>query len=477
MQTRLQVLSEEERVRLHQASLRVLSKTGVKVATAKGRRILAAAGARVDDVSRVVRFPASMVDASLRLAPKNFILGARRPGCDLVMNTGDCSLMMSGQGTQTLDRHTDACRLATANDLMEATRLADALDEIGIYWDIVEASDRGGDSIGDFVAHMSAVCRNFSKHIQEPTANAEQAPWLLEILQVVFGDLATIRRRHPLSAVLCPQSPLTIDEQYTDAYLALAGNNIPVAVVPMALMGATAPASLIGTVLVGNCEILAMLCLLQAAEPGVPVIYAPVSAQMDPRSGILSGGRPGRGLMAAAACEMARYYGLPAMISGMGTNCHAPGIQGGYERGMNSLTAMLAGPDLLEGAGLLGGGMILSLEQMFIDAEVFRFCRQVRQGLDGSTDKVTEAIETVGPGGHFIEEPSTLAALRSAEWAMSDVGVHCSLEEWQAAGRPILREEARTKVEHILDTHRPMPLDAAAQRELDRIQKSAWAKG
>ena len=31
---------------------------------------------------------------------------------------------------------------------------------------------------------------------------------------------------------------------------------------------------------------------------------------------------------------------------------------------MNTLTAMLSGPDLLEGAGLLGGGMILSLEQM-----------------------------------------------------------------------------------------------------------------
>ncbi len=232
---------------------------------------------------------------------------------------------------------------------------------------------------------------------------------------MVFGDLGTIRQRHPLSFVLCPQSPLMIDEHYTDAYLALAGNNIPVGVMPMALMGATAPASLIGTVLVSNCEILAMLCLLQVAEPGVPVIYAPVSALMDPRTGILSGGRPGRGLIAAAACEMARYYGLPAIVSAMGTNCHEPG--------MNTLTAMLSGPDLLEGAGLLSGGMILSLEQMLIDAEVFHFCRQVRRGLDCGTDKLlVETIETVGPGGHFIEELSTLEALRSTEWTMSDLG-------------------------------------------------------
>jgi trimethylamine--corrinoid protein Co-methyltransferase len=247
------------------------------------------------------------------------------------------------------------------------------------------------------------ICRNFSKHIQNATANADQAPWLMEILQVVFGDLETIRRRHPFSVELCPQSPLMIDEHYTDVYLALASNNIPVAVVPMALMGAMAPASLMGTVLVGNCEILAMLCLLQAAEPGVPVIYAPVSAQMDPRNGILCGGHSGRGMIAAASCEMTRYYGLPAMIAAMGTSCHAPGIQTGYERGMNTLAAMLSGPDLLEGAGLIGGGMTLSLEQMLIDAEIFRRGRLVRQGLDCSTDRLlTEAIKRVGPGGHFL---------------------------------------------------------------------------
>jgi trimethylamine--corrinoid protein Co-methyltransferase len=392
------------------------------------------------------------------------------------MNGGGCSLTMAGQGTQTLDRHTDEIRPSTSHDLLQATRLADSLDEIGIYWDIVEASDRG-DSMADFVAHMTSICRNFSKHIQEPTATAEQAPWLMEILQVVFGDLETIRRRHPYSVVLCPQSPLMIDEQYTDAYLALAGNNIPVVVMPMALMGATAPASLMGTVLVGNCEILATLCLLQAAEPGVPVIYAPVSAQMDPRTGILCGGHSGRGLIAAASCEMARHYGLPAMIHAMSTNCHAPGIQGGYERGMNTLTAMLSRPDLMDGAGLLGGGMILSLEQMYIDAEIFRRGQQVQQGLHGgAAGLLADTVKAVGPGGHFIEEPSTLAALRSEEWAMSDLGVHCSLEEWQASNRPTLLEEARAKVEHILEIHRPMPLEEAARRELDRIVGSARAK-
>jgi trimethylamine--corrinoid protein Co-methyltransferase len=102
MQTRLQVLSEEERAKVHTATLEILANTGVRVATAKGREILATAGAFVDGASQVVRFPTSMVETSLRLAPNEFILGARRPGWDLAMNSGSCSLMMSGQGTQTL---------------------------------------------------------------------------------------------------------------------------------------------------------------------------------------------------------------------------------------------------------------------------------------------------------------------------------------------------------------------------------------
>jgi hypothetical protein len=130
---------------------------------------------------------------------------------------------------------------------------------------------------------MVSVCSNFSKHIQMATKHVEQAPWLLEILQVVFGDLETIRGRHPLSIVLCPQSPLAIDEQFTDAYLALAGHNIPVGVVPMALMGATAPASLVmfsphnyNSMTVG----LSAICNLAAGIPNLaPIEYFPELAE------------------------------------------------------------------------------------------------------------------------------------------------------------------------------------------------------
>ena len=473
MRTLLQVLSEDERAQVHECTLRVLTNTGLQVDTAWGRQILKDAGAEVDKNTNIVHFPRALIEESLRSAPKEFTLGARRPGWDLRMNGGDCTLLIDGEAMFVLDRETGERRPGTFNDWLEATRLIDALDEVGVYWHMVEASD-SGDTLADSIMYWRNLFRNFSKHVQDPIISPEQAPWLLEVLQVIFGDKETIRCRHPLSFLLCPQSPLVIEGPYTDAYLALLGWDIPVAAMSMPLMGATAPGSLISTVVLGNCEVLGLLCLIQAAAPGTPFIYAPALAVMDPRSGRYSGGAIEQGLLGAATTEMARYYGLPVEASGIGTNHQVPGIQAGYERAMNGLLPVLSWPDILVGPGLLGGSMNLSLEQLLIDVEVFRMCKQARRGIVTEERKwLEDVICRVGPGGDFLGERSTVAGTREGEWYVSKLGLHATFERWDAAGRPMLLEEAREKVEHILATHQPLPLGGDAERELDRIQKRA----
>jgi trimethylamine--corrinoid protein Co-methyltransferase len=270
---------------------------------------------------------------------------------------------------------------------------------------------------------------------------------------------------------------LIIEQTYTDAYLTLLGWDIPVAAMPMPLMGGTAPGSLIGTTILGNCEVLAMLCLIQAATPGTPFIYAPALATMDPRSGRYAGGAIEGGLMAAAAVEMGRYYGLPVEGTGIGTDHHVPCIQASYERALNGMLPALSWPDLLVGIGLLGGSMILSLEQMFIDAEIFRMFKRAHQGIASDEDKwLQDVINRVGPAGGFLSERSTVRGIRGGEWHVSKVGVHDTFEGWEAAGRPTLLAEARDQVERILATHEPLPLGEDVERELEQIQRRAQAE-
>ncbi|MCP4142450.1 MAG: hypothetical protein GY755_19605 [Chloroflexi bacterium] len=473
METLLKVLSEDEKAGIHERTLKILAETGVQVKTAQGRKYLKDAGADVDENTQIVKFPRSLVEESIRLAPKKFSLGARRPDWDIPMNAGVCALMPDGEGITIIDRKTGEHRPTTYNDWLEATRLSDALDEVGVYWAMAEPGDVQ-DSIPGLIGHWQKMFANFSKHIQDSSATAEESRWLVEVLQAVFGDKETIRKTHPYSFLVCPQSPLIIEAQHTDAYLELVGWDIPLAVMPMPLMGGTGPGNMISMTILGNCEVLATLCLQQAAAPGAPFIYAPALAVMNPRTGMLSSGAIENGLMSSAAIEMARYYELPVEGSGGGTDTHAPGVQSTLERAMNALLPMLSWPDLMVGAGLLGGSMILSLEQLVIDAEMFRMSKQAHRGIKSVDDSwLDDVIQRAGPGGHFLGEKSTAANMRSGEWLIPKLGVHEAINSWQQSGKKDIMEEAREKVEHLLATHQPLPLDEDVKKELEKIKARA----
>jgi trimethylamine--corrinoid protein Co-methyltransferase len=471
MRTMLQVLSEDEIARVHECTLKILAETGVQVETALGRKYLADAGAEVDEDTHCVRFPQTLVEESLRLAPQQFTLGARRPGWDLKMNADECTLCADGSGTTVYDWETEKYRPSTYKDWLNITKLLDAIDEIGIYWTMVDWG-RGEATIQDSLKFWTNLISNFSKHVQDGIEHKDLAPWLLETLQIVFGDADTIRKTHPFSFLVCPQSPLIIDEQYTDAYLAVTGYQIPLAVMPMPLMGGTGPGTMISMVVLGNCEVLAMLCLLQAVDPGTPFIYAPVLATMDPRTGNLASGTVESSVMAVAAVQMARHYRLPVIASGGGTDHYKPGIQAAYERAANDMISVLAWPDIMIGPGLLGGSMILSPEQLVIDVEVYRMARKAYQGISAEDDEwLDDVIRQVGPGGHFMGERSTVDAIRQGEWYLSQMGTHSTLKEWQESGKPTILEEGRELVTQLLKEHDPLPLPDDVVKGLAELEE------
>jgi len=466
MTTRLTVLADEEKDGIHEASLRVLARTGLRVDSAKARGLLKAFGAEVHDSSRIVRFPRAVVEQALDMATKEFSLGARREGWNLRMNAGNCLLCMDGQGVSTLDRKSAEVRPSTYRDLQEATILGNALDEVGVYWSITTANDME-ENPANFLIYLRYLLKNFTKHIQEPVSTPQEAQLLREVLQIVYGSSETIREKHPWSFLLCPLSPLVIEESYTDAYLAMAGLDIPLGAMPMPLMGATAPASLAATAVLGNSEVLGMLCIAQAAEPGVPFIYAPALALMDPRSGGYLSGAIENGLLGAMETEMGRYYKLPVMASGGSTGHFVPSIQSAVERGMNGLLTALSRPDLMVGPGLLGGSMILSLEQFYLDVEMFRMSRRASEGLRVNEQSLLEeVISSVGPGGNFLAEDSTVEAIHAGQWYLSDLFTSTGYEQWVSRGKPAVLEQVRERVDRLLASHESLPLSDEAEREL-----------
>lgn len=471
MRTEIQVLSEVERVQIHERSLKLLATTGMRVLSARGRKILKDAGAEVDKESQIVRFPRTLIEQSLDLAPKKFKLGGRRPGWDIEMNTGECTLLADGGAVSVLDWESGEISPGTFDDWLAATHLIDALDEIGVYWNMVEGGF-SGTSLGDFVSYWRNVLKNCSKHIQDSTDSIKKSKLLLEILQIAFGSKETIRQTHPFSYLLCPMSPLVIDEAYTDAYLETIGYDIPAAVMPMPLMGTTGPASMISTMLTANSEALAMLCLVQAAAPGTPIIYAPIPQTIEPHTWRYTGGAVENSLFGAAVAEMGRHYALPVEGSTGGTDQYYPGAQASYERAINWALPSVAWPDILVGPGLLGGSTILCLEQMVMDVEIFRRLARLHEGINTDSDKwLEETIAETGPGGNFLTQKSTLKAVREGIWYFSEMGFHGTYEKWKADGMPDIIDVIQGNVKDLLKDYQPLPLDARADRELERLER------
>jgi trimethylamine---corrinoid protein Co-methyltransferase len=474
MRTTLQVLSADERRQLHDRTLHLLATTGMRVDTAQGRTILADAGAEVDEATRIVRFPEELVEASLRLAPKVFSLGGRRPGWEFVADGRDMTLVGDGEATRILDHGAAEPRPGTRADWQRTTELIDAVDDIGVYWGMIEGS-MSGDSIADWVDYNITLARTFSKHIQDSFSDPSWVPWLLEVLEIVYGGREEVRRRHPYSFLMTPVSPLVIEEACTDTWLALRGWDIPVAVLPMPIMGATGPGSMLGTTLLANAETLGVLCLVQAADPGTPFIYAPIALTMEPRSGRYAGTTT-HSAIGVAGVEMARHYGLPVMGSASGTDAFVAGEQAGLEKAFSSLMGTLAWPDLMVGPGCYAGAMVLSHEELLIDVEIFRMCRKARQGITVDDDHwLDDVVARVGPGGHFVAERTTRANTRNGEWFLPGLGVHDAYESWLAAGRRSLLDEAHERVEALLAARQPLPLGEEVERELAKVRAAAKA--
>ena len=473
MQAELRILTADEVAQVHERTLKVLSEHGMRVDTDEGRRVLAAAGARVDEATRMVRFPGELVEEAIRLAPKRFSLGGRRDDFSFALNAGECTLLADGEATSVLDRKTGLRHLPTRDDWIEATTIIDHYDDVGLFWSLCEHPSANEGASG-LVRYVTDIFATFGKHVQESFGEPALAPLILEILDIVFGGRDEVRRRHPFSFLITPTSPLIIEPDYTGTWLAMRGWDIPVAVMPMPLMGATAPGSRIGTVLTANCEVLGTLCLVQTAAPGTPFIYAPVVATMDPRTGRYAAGAIEQGALSLAAIAMARFYGLPIEASGSSTDALEPGAQAAYEKAAMGLMVALGWPDILVGPGLLGGALMLSLEQLVIDIEVFRLARQAHTGVpvdDGLW--LDDVLTRVGPGGTFVGESSTRRNMRAGEWLLSRFGNRDPYDAWQAAGAPSTVAEARAKVEEILATHQPTGYDEDTARALGELARRA----
>ncbi len=180
--------------------------------------------------------------------------------------------------------------------------------------------------------------------------------------------------------------------------------------------------------------------------------------------------------LARAVRDLTRPYGCLLIINDridVALAVDADGVHLGLDDFPIAAARAIA-PDLIVGAGLMGGSMVLSLEQLVIDAEVFRMAKQAHRGISTCDEMwLDNVIQRVGPGGNFLGEKSTAVSMRSGEWLIPKLGFHKTQKAWENSGKRDILDEAREKVDQILKNNKPLPLADEIQDELNWIYKKA----
>ena len=374
-----------------------------------------------------------------------------------------------GCGTTTIDFETGEQRHSCKEDVAKMARVADYLPSVSFYWPMVSAQDCGWTAP---LHELDASFNNTVKHVQTETVMGEKpARYAVRMGEVMASTREEMRARPPFSVLICTIAPLGQDKEGIEAGMVYAEAGIPVGFMAMPNIGATAPATPGGALVVGNAEVVSAMVLMQLVAPGAPVFHSILVSVMDPRTADYIVGIPEKYLCNAAVVQIAHDWGVPTLAGAFGMDAAEPATwQLGRDSVYTTLMVPLAGADLVTGGGMLKASTLLVPEQIIFDDEIYHTNRILVEGLDTSADGLAlHVIGNVGPRGHFLAQKHTRQRMREM-WIPRLTHPRPSMS---CEPVPDIRQRARAEVNRILAEHQPEPLEDAAQVELQSILSAA----
>lgn len=468
---RFQILSDEDLDRIHWGTLHILEKVGVQVDSVACRSLLKDNGCEVDEKTRIAKIPSHLVEEALSKKKTSITLAGRNPKFDAKLDMNHSYITANGNGAVAVEFETGERRPSTKADLAKSSRIIDYLQNVHIHWPMVSSTDQHPSVV--HLHDLDASLNNTEKHVMYETGvTISDAKNLTEMGYVAAGGEKEYRRRPLTSCLQCTYAPLQHDAGVMDASLEFAKSGVPLVFFGMPQPGATGPATLVGSLVVGNAEVLSALTMTQLSSPGAAVIYGMGNAPLDMRTTVRAGGSPEHAISSAIATELAHWYGMPSCV-GVSATAKVPGDQAVLEYYTGCVGPLLAGADLMCGVGLLEDSSCLFLEQIVIDDEIVgAIARLIRGEWADDVTMALDVIEKVGVGKNFLAQKHTVQHMRS-EFFMPNLIDRRSYDAWSSDGSKTLVQKAREKTKWILANHQVPALEKETQIKLDAVIEKA----
>ena len=468
-------MSPDDARALLERALSALETRGVRVASERARDLLEGAGATVDRSAGTARVPAPLANGALDRAPAAFMIAGRQPERDATVSAEAPLLAAAAAAAAVLDVESGERREATARDVIDACRLADALFEVAAVW--APPAQAGGARARGCPPALEPCLTGTTKHvIFTDVADVAAAEVLVGAAAAVAGSAGEARRRPPFSAL--ERSPWPDDEAVAaiDAALTCAEAGLPVGFL-LPLAGEESASDVAAAATAVAAAALAAGALVQLAIPGAPFV-APLlpavvasATSAGPAPATTAG--PAAYLATLAASQILGRVHLPVATGfAAGPATGAPRWEAAVDNVFLGLTGALSRSGLVCGAGLLDGGDAYAPEQLMLDVETFSYAAAVGAGMAVDDETIAaETIAAVGAGGNALGQKHTRRHMKDV-WR-TRLFDRASYEAWSHAGRPGAADRARERAAEILATHDVPPPEAETVATLRRIIEKA----
>jgi trimethylamine--corrinoid protein Co-methyltransferase len=356
-------------------------------------------------------------------------------------------------------------------DCENYVRLAQMLPQI----DAVATSIVCGDVpkvMGDWY-RLYLLLRYARKPIVTGTFSIESFSIMHELLVAVAGSAEALAEKPRAVFDCCPSPPLMWSDVTCANLIDAARARVPAELIPMPLMGATGPATIIGSAVQHAAEALSGLTIHQLANPGSPIVWGGSPSYFDMRTGA-----PPMGAMATMMLDCT-YAQIGKSIKPGGLPTHAylgmsdskiVDAQTGLESASGAILGTLAGINMISGPGMMDFESCFSLEKLVIDAEIVGMAKRLVRGVDDSEEPFAlDVMREVGHAGNFLATKHTVRHYRAEDHMPSKVIDRDYRETWFSNGALDINARAHQRVEEMIAAYEPLSLEAGVLRELEGI--------
>ncbi len=449
---RYEPLSAADMDRIHNAALTALEEIGLSEAPASGIEIMTKAGAVLGDDGRI-RFPRALVEDMLALTNREVMLCGRDPQHDLDLSGTRVHYGTAGAAVHMVDVNTGNYRESTVQDLHDAARIVDQLDNIHFLQRPMVARDISDNKEMDLNT-IYACCSGTLKHVGTSFTEPSFVPDAFELLHLIAGGEDAWRARPFVSNSNCfVVPPMKFATEACQVMEACIRGGMPVLLLSAGQAGATAPASIAGAIVQAVAECLAGVVYVNAMAPGHPVIFGTWPFVSDLRTGAMSGGSGEQALLTAGCAQMHRYYGVCGGAAAGIADAKLPDMQAGWEQMCSNVMAGLSGLNMVyEAAGMHASLLGFCHESLILGDDLIGQALRCVRGIEVTEDDLSLEVmraTCLGGPGHYLGSDDTLNRMQR-DYVYPVLGNRASPKEWVEQGQPILVEKATERKEKIL---------------------------